>query len=296
MGWVGIAMFDSIEQIKKEFNIKVDQVHGIRKELKRIQASIHPDKNNGEFISDSEKNQYLSINEAIDYIDNYNEKRALMPLREITDLVNVIKELIPSSAEKQESKLVENLETKIKNIKDRHKYWYPKITSTAIFAVLSFIWLFPSALKENPILNKFIDIDGSIIFGIWITSFIITAFVWLVLLREEELERNFLSVLKTETMQDSIFVGFIRTLRHSGNTPLSFTKGDFINYLLDWSPGRFRKIDLEIAENLTEVIFAKAEMKKCIKKYDKKSFTDYYTINESFDFHAYHEISRRFLF
>ena len=55
--------FQNINQIKEEFSLQSSKIPEIKKELREMQKHIHPDKNAGNFASESDKETFLKIAE-----------------------------------------------------------------------------------------------------------------------------------------------------------------------------------------------------------------------------------------
>jgi hypothetical protein len=140
-----------------EFGIDNESPDEIRKELIKRMSKIHPDKNKGEFSSEKEKRDYLKINSAIRFLDlQTKDQEALIPLKDVTDLIKTLKELVPTN---NENKSTEKLRIKIDNNIDKlkHRNQTPKIATSSFTALLTILWVFPSTLQQHPILSMYID-------------------------------------------------------------------------------------------------------------------------------------------
>lgn len=293
--------YKNLNQIKKDFNISDDDIKEVRKELIKIKAKLHPDKNSGKFKTKDDENRYHKVGEAIQFIDEEKSNYTLIPLKEVNSLINTIKELIPSDKEnillKQEHQLSEKIESGIKNVKSRHLL--PKVSVTAVSAILSIIWLFPSQISEHPVLSKFIDINSIWFTVVWFYSLMTTGALWLYFAFSENKDKQFKSLLKIEAFQDEIFKEFIGFKKHqSREGDFNFTKSEFIDFIRFEVPdrnnpeglkiaryiNRFRNLDLELAQSLSETILIRAENKECIKKDNRKSLSDVYLLSKDFEY------------
>ena len=166
-------MFNSIQEIKKEFNIKEDNTDKIRKILINKLAKTHPDKNKGEFISKESQNIYYKLNEAIEFMDMQKET-GLMNVDQITDLVKTIYTLVNKKNEDQ--KYIKDLDQKIieKNKLITKKSFLPKIGLSSITAVISFLWLFPKQISEHPILGGLVKINDFLFTTVWLIVLFVT--------------------------------------------------------------------------------------------------------------------------
>src|SRR5260221_11217804 len=64
-----LMKFNSIEEIKKFFDISTDSEEEIRNQLREIIKTIHPDKNGGRFRTKADKKYFYETQEALDYPD-----------------------------------------------------------------------------------------------------------------------------------------------------------------------------------------------------------------------------------
>jgi hypothetical protein len=68
-------MFKSIDTLKQEFGFESTiSIDDLTSELKRRRAAIHPDKSDGEFLSEAARLQYSRITEALDFITDVSEQ------------------------------------------------------------------------------------------------------------------------------------------------------------------------------------------------------------------------------
>ena len=287
----------SIKEIRDEFGIDSESPDEIRKELIKKLSKIHPDKNKGEFSSGKEKEDYLKINSAIRFLDEQTkDQEALIPLKDVTDLIKTVKELVPTN---NENKSVEKLRIKIDDSIDKlkHRNRTPKIATSSITALLTILWVFPSAVKQHPILGRYIDptcLSFSIFTIIWLFSLMFAAIFWSFLRRIENKEAAFKKRLNLESVQNSLFKEFIDTGRHRTPTDsqVRFLKAEFVKFLASTatyevtpSPLLFRflspdkVIDLELLEALAKVILNRAEVNGYIKRDKGKNIDDLYVVN-----------------
>lgn len=287
----------SIKEIRDEFGIDSESPDEIRKELIKRISKIHPDKNKGEFSSEKKKEDYLKINSAIRFLDEQTKDQdALIPLKDVTDLIKAIKELVPTN---NENKSVEKLRVKIDDSIDKlkHRNRTPKIATSSIAALLTILWVFPSIVEKHPILGGYFALYTPwpfIITIIWLFSLMFTAIFWGFLRRIEYEEAALKKRLNLESVQNSLFKGFIDTGIHRTPTAgqVRFLKAEFVGFLTNLatnevrpSPLLFgflspnREIDLELLEALAKVILNRAEENGYIKRDKGKNIDDMYVVN-----------------
>ena len=90
--------FTDIDQIRREFGIDELKPKDIRARLRTIQGQLHPDRTGGAFQKDGDKERFLRISEALDYLDKHEiNENALVPMSVMTDLVKIMRDLVPYS-------------------------------------------------------------------------------------------------------------------------------------------------------------------------------------------------------
>jgi len=284
----------NIKQIRDEFGIDSESPDEIRKELIKRISKIHPDKNKGEFSSEKEKEDYLEISSAIEFLDEQvKDQKALIPLKDVTDLIKTVKELVPTnnentSAEKLRIKIDDNID------KLKHRNQTPKIATSSITALLTILWVFPSTIQQHPILSMYIDPTGIMFTVVWLYSLMLTAMLWWILRRIENREAASKKRLNLESVQNSLFEEFIDTGRHTAPTggQVRFLKAEFVKFLTRHvtdevrpSPMSFRflspgkEMDLELPEALAKVILNRAEVNGYIGRDKGKNIDDMYVVN-----------------
>lgn len=95
-----IDEYKSLDDIKNKLSLTVDltNIDEVRRELIIKLAEVHPDRNNGEFKNENDKILYNDISRAIEFIDNNaNKTLQIIPVSAITDIIRLIKEIIPKN-------------------------------------------------------------------------------------------------------------------------------------------------------------------------------------------------------
>lgn len=285
--------YTDIKQIKVEFSINQDNIKDIRRELIKIIALCHPDKNCGKFESDEKKDIFLRANQAIEFIDSdKNQEQILVPLREVKELINLIKDVVPTeNSNNYRQALTNKIDINISSFKLRFRW--PKITTTAITGFLTLMWTFPSSISEHPILKNYINVESMQFFYVWIVSIIITIELWL-LLRIKEVQHNeLMKKLENEVYQNRLFEEFIR---YQNERDSHFTKNDFVNFitidklfayrnsldkkLLFLKRKHKQNIEFDVAFGLANVVFERAESNLIIEKIKLKSLTEKYKLSD----------------
>lgn len=211
--------FNTIEEIKSYFNfanLEGSDKKSISKKLKKIIRDNHPDKNGGEFKDDKGEQLFHDAQSALEFLSQ-QDKIILSPAN-IDNLSLVLSQVLKDiSLRNQENnssiivnKTEETLGDKIQqSITAYHnKHSTPKITSIAIAAVLTGLWVFPNAIKDNPLLSQ---LSGHYkeLTVLWIFSLIFSGALWLKTTELEKRDEQIKNSYKLESTQNKIFKLFI---------------------------------------------------------------------------------------
>jgi hypothetical protein len=292
--------FNALGQIKQEFRIDSDNLDIIKDKLNELRTTLHPDKTNGVFENEEIKEKYYTVNNAIEYIDKVKNNQSLVVVEKMTDLMKVITDLIPNS---KNSSLETNLNINITNaISTYHSsLTFPKISLTIIAAVVTFIFLFPSLVKDSPSLSEVVDTTNPTFIIFWLMFLFSSAFLWFISYTSETNAKRKLIFLKVDSTQNLLFKSFL----HFKNSDSVFTKDELTNFIYMYGDGRHsdpylddnqpslefvRKrfslfkseiITIEIAQNIAELILIRAEKNKIILKVESSSLSETYTITNN---------------
>lgn len=270
----------SIKQIKDEFQLESNDLDILRNCLNQLRVDTHPDKSNGDFLSDIEKENYHKINDAINYIDSLKNNNQLMAIEKMTDLVKVVTDLIPNN---KETSLQNNIDNKINSAIKNHKskFFIPKISMTAIAGVMTFLFAIPTQIKDNPFFSKLLNPQSSTFIIIWLSILFYTGIFWILCYLNEEKAKRKLSHLNVDSTQNGLFEYFIINLNSDGFTKDEFTEFIFTENLRESGTNSLfgsNIFNMEIAQGISELILSKAEKKNIIQKCDGNMLSDMYLI------------------
>ncbi|MFN1215928.1 hypothetical protein ACKW6Q_02970 [Chryseobacterium kwangjuense] len=280
-------MYTSLQQIKEEFNIVSDEIEIIRDKINQIRIENHPDKNKGAFIDDISKQKYLNANNAIHYLEKIKTNQNLIVVEKMTDLIKTVTDLIPNTKnETLNNNLTQNINSSLSNLYT--KGLFPKISFSSITAVVTFFFLFPNQIKDNPILDHYIDTKSPLLLSIWISLLIFSSFFWLFISGREERAKQLLSNLKIESVQNKIFEDFIQFHQND-----YFSKDDlshYIHYNLKYNkrqpqssflfPANSNIINGEIAQNICEIIINRALKNEVIDKVEIQNLSEKFQLKK----------------
>ncbi len=283
--------FKSLEQIRKSFGISQDAPEDIRRELRRRLKKIHPDTLSGAQPSaENEPEEVLRLTAALNFLDDSKRRTAVVPVEEVTDLVKAIRDLVPAENKQQETedRLSQQVDDQIKEARVAGRR--PRIFLTAVAAVLTLAWLFPSLTSDNPILNRFINVENPVFNVVWLAVLLYTGAIWLMFKLWSEREAEHRKEMKLEATQNRIFEGFVLSQAQYRNASegISFTKDQLVSYIQDCGPrgsrlasllmGRPMSMDPGLAQRLAEVIVVKAAARGILKKDENHSLRERYIL------------------
>lgn len=297
------SRYESLDHIKREFGLTSDAPDDLRKELRLAQKPLHPDLQSptGVFASQEDRQKFEHIEQAIEFIDDHIERTrrgALVPVDTITDIVRVVRDLTTSRATTDsEQRLAAQTSRAVAEFRYQHRL--PKITASTVTVVMTALWLFPSTIKDHPVLARFFDVSSNLFSMVWFECLLITGMLWLWLTILEGRHGRFVSTLKVESVQNQLFKAFLRSRREESLAASEadpelrkFTKDDFVHFLQEprrvfmertvptvlHRLGGARRIDLELAHAIADAVVTRAEAKGVIAKDSKAGLTDVFTI------------------
>ncbi|MBG6129951.1 hypothetical protein IWQ47_001966 [Aquimarina sp. EL_43] len=279
--------YTSIEQIKSDFDLNLDSIDQIRNELKSKIKKCHPDKVDSTEWDNGLKNEFLNLTEAIEFIDtSKKENSSLVPVDQVTELVKVIKDILPKNEIiTQETKFENQLDSFLQERKDVMRF--PKISLSVITGLISFVWLFPQTVADHPVLKNYISFENGFFLIGWVIALFYAIMFWVLISRKERREKSLIKYIKTERAQNKIFQRFL-----DYNSNNKFNKEELIEFILDEYGNRRRKaspflllalgssgIDEETAESLANLLIQKAIQNSLIEKDEiRTSYLDSYKI------------------
>lgn len=292
----------NIEKIKKEYNIDSDDLNEIRSILLDILKASHPDSSKDKF----NKEYYFKVQKDLDYvkglIKSKQDQESLVPISEIKDLINFIKNSNDETPTKEKT-LKENIDKSINEHfeiinKKRRRI---KFSSASFTVIIAFLWLFPERVVQHPIMQLYFGqfewdetkVYITIVSIVWLFSIFFTCAIWAKCMKNEYLEKRAINLIKNERAQNSLFMEFVSNLNDQ-----KFSKQQFYDFITDdkvsphyISLNDMRKhkndhkifnfnnlFDEEVYSNIIDIIILRAESKDIISKINNHSFIDEYEL------------------
>lgn len=274
--------FTSLEQIKEDFQIVEENPAAIREKLRGKQSLIHPDRNEGNFANEADEKLFYRLAAAIEFIDHRNDPGALVSVSVVMDLAKAATDLVKAQSPIPPNILSEQIRDEIRSYRSRFKF--PKIALSAITVVLSAVWIFPTTIADHLILGKWLN-PSSTLFGIiWLEVLIITALFWVLGWWKGERQREFQESLKTELVQNRIFIDFLHTYEK-----IEFALEDLVDFLTKRRFRRYRfsfssilrnprEISISMAHTIAEIIIKRALSRQTIRKESIGQISETYKI------------------
>jgi ABC-type multidrug transport system fused ATPase/permease subunit len=285
-----MGKYNSITEIRLDFDISNNEIEDIQKELEKIRVEYHPDKTGGEFQTDDAKEKYHNADEALNFIETLKSNQSLMVIEKMTDLMKKVTDLIPSTtARPLENTLDTNITNSISSY--RSKYLLPKISLTAITAIVTFVFLFPKQISDNPTLSSCINPQDRKFAIAWFVLLFYCIIFWIYTFKNEERAKRTLVNLKVDSFQNRIFEDFLEIIKTEKQN--DFTKDRLTNFIYYYHYNEGISIiskvhnkifgseivTMEIAQNIAEFIIQRAEKNGVISKVTNYSLSETFRIS-----------------
>lgn len=172
----------SVEDVAKEFGVKLDLAgdEGVRSELRRIMATLHPDKHGGEFASDSDKEKYLRAQKAVEFLDAAKDSLAMIPVSQLPAIVTAVAQALSFQTQNPQVARATVLAEARSYISSR--FILPKIGSGLFAGLIGLLVAFSDRFAEHPIIGPFLqnDISQSTLLSLMLMSAIGFACTWVI--------------------------------------------------------------------------------------------------------------------
>ena len=169
--------------------------------IKKEQALIHPDKNEGKgFAKPEDESRWHRLSEAKQFLESYQV--AVIPVSQLPALINAIRAPVAETQEDRSSRLAEMARVRL-----RQQYFAPKLTSCCCAAVFAFLVTASSSLKTNPVLGVFFEnpqmqrTSSLALLTLLLYSGLFFILAWV---REAGAQRRVEWMLTTDGIQDSL--------------------------------------------------------------------------------------------
>ncbi|MBU6391199.1 MAG: DnaJ domain-containing protein [Candidatus Micrarchaeota archaeon] len=257
----------------------------INKAFRELALKYHPDKNKekdaaAKFkqITEAKRVANRYVNKKISRLPAIYKKSSASSLKTLEYLATTLKQ---RNLEKEKEDTIGYGTKQIRKI-----YEIPRISSTAIAGILTFIYAIPNSLTNLPIYGPRLElvISMPIVTGIWVLSIMIAAYLWfLTWIAEREYEHQINRIMEKENLRDiwdtsRDILGKKSFSRDEFREVLNKTSGYKRSNLLFRYPyvflGRYKYDD-----RITSMILNEFVRKNLVESIKKKDLDDWYSFS-----------------
>lgn len=287
-----MAAWKNTDEIVAEFGLTASSsdLDALSRELADKRNALHPDTTGGNFQSDQQKDNYLRIQDALDYIQRAKDTAiAVLPVTQITQITEILaKTLI--DAKKSESTSAEAI-THLKETYSRDvslTLRIPRITSAGTAVVASAIFGFWGNITDNPVLSSLSSF--TLVRIIWIYLALLSGAIFLATYLYEQYAQAYLDLLISEDglflISEMLVTSYAKDASHideEGN--LRFSRRELV-HLVKRPPrfarsGGFARIFSGLSDNIAsqcvDLVLTKLE-KRGIKRSDEIDIDEWYLL------------------
>jgi hypothetical protein len=149
--------FQSINQIKEQFNLESENISELKKQILQILKQIHPDNNSGEFKSESDKEKFTLLTEALEFLNNENNSEALIAPDKNTDITNFAKNALTIAEQEERINQKKDECRSVNKASSKSRYFFPRLGSGILFSFCGLIVAFAEQLKTHPLFNPILS-------------------------------------------------------------------------------------------------------------------------------------------
>ncbi|HHM9352429.1 TPA: hypothetical protein ACRNS9_004914 [Pseudomonas aeruginosa] len=279
-----MTTWTSIAEISKEFELAEYEAfpEELRAQLKKLAAPLHPDKNGGEFKGPAEKERYLRIQSAINFVEQQKGKSTvLIPISQLTGLITAISQGIVQTQNNQAAQVnfVEAVRSQISR-----KLFIPRIGSGAFAAITTFLFAFPEKFEKHVLIGSFLNTS----FG-QISMLILTFYSGFAFLLTWMAEKNAESAAAYVTSEEALLEIFSNLPLHA-NSRAPITSNDISRAIQELVSYRQRhpnlpipfihpRLELSTLESAANIQIQRLIERGAISKIDRPSLLPQYRIN-----------------
>jgi hypothetical protein len=298
-----LATWKSVDDLVQDLGLFVSpgDFEAIEKILKQQLHAVHPDTTNGDFKSDSQREQFYRISQALEFIQGQRSGPPALRSADIPAIVEAtllaLRQAAPQPTHTR-LQVMDNVRRELRRL-DR----LPKITSATLFAICTTLFTFIGSVSEHPLLKGLVQYPAvSWLFAIvWAVSGISFIMVWL---RERVTEQAIQNRLSERALQEA-FQDI--SWYASQNPERRFSRSDLVERQLDsdlidpfwlrrqghkvrlsqwlrWFRERFilrPKIDRHAAEEIVTFYLSRLSERGAIKRSSYADTTEWFEVDAS---------------
>lgn len=129
----------------------------LRSELKKLVASLHPDRNGGSFLSEDQEAKFLRTKSAMDFLETYSQSSmAMIPVSQLPAVVSAVAQALALQNPNEVTSLQTSYLIDARERIARHSV-LPKIGSGVFAAITGFLVGFPDKFAKHPLLGPLLE-------------------------------------------------------------------------------------------------------------------------------------------
>lgn len=266
----------SIEEI--ESKIALDGEEEVLSSLKEERASLHPDKNGGEFRTKEDQKRYYFISDALNHIAENGSSNQMIPVSQLPAIIESISKSL--AVQNTPSAIIE------KNIKESfrsdlgRKYMVPKVGSGIFAGITGFLFTQATALMEHPVVGPFFSSPvGVQLLGMGFLGSVGLFIISWIMERKEETQSSYL--LSEGALHD--IYDMIRHEAENGYIEVHRVRRHFTrSHRPDLGPFNIilpPRLSPEIVDQILDVQLKRLEDRKAIELVDRPGIDKVYKLN-----------------
>jgi len=186
----------------------------LRSEVKKLVASLHPDRNGGSFPSEADKTKFLRAKSAMDFLEAHSQSAmAMIPVSQLPAVVSAVAQALalrtPSELPSLQASYLVDARQRISR-----QFFLPKIGSGVFAAITGFLVAFPDKFEKHLLLGPLLEGRLAQYFLLTLLGYSALAFalVWY----KERLAESHAEYLMSEPALGRLFQVLLHTAREDG--------------------------------------------------------------------------------
>jgi hypothetical protein len=291
----------TIEQLVKDLGLSVESqdIDHVKSAIDKELKLAHPDKFGGDFPSAEIRTRFFDLSAAREWLFGLsNTQNVLVPISQLNSLIATLGESQRSETKSEVRDLINSSRDEQRR-SSHERYFFPKLGSGILGGLCTFLWSFPTVLKDHELLMTLFGgtMGQAFLADMTLLSTIAFIVIWFQERREELVVEN----LMTEQGRTSCFKGFLFDL--ADGRPLNVvvvTLNELTAYVQDFVVAKtsamrhghhplgrivatlFRpKPKTSVMEKIASATLLDLEQRQLLTRVQEQSFEVVYRLNEA---------------
>lgn len=156
MKWNSLS--EMIEDLKLEADPSDEA--SVKAEVRHKISIIHPDKNNGQFASESAKERYVELTEALKFLESRNKQSQAIVSVDTSAIVQAISRTLVPTKEEILNRKQDECRTAYK-LAVKSRYFFPRLKSGFFAGLCGLLLTFAEQLKVHPFFSQLLTVGYS---------------------------------------------------------------------------------------------------------------------------------------